>query len=193
MLFVISAPSGAGKSTIAHAMLSAFPELVFSVSATTRTRRAGEREGVDYWFLTMGEFRDRIARGDFVEWEEIYGNLYGTLKTEVDSRLARGEHVLFDIDVKGALSIKKHYPAESVLIFIRPPDLETLRERLRRRGSDAPEIIEQRMSRAGMELACADQFDHRVINDVLARSIPAVAAIIAERTRLHARPIRQST
>lgn len=192
MLFVLSGPSGSGKSTIAHAILAAFPELVFSVSATTRSMRAREREGVDYFFLSEAEFRERIAREEFVEWEEIYGNLYGTLKSEVDRHLARGAHLLFDIDVKGALSIKRHYPAAAVLIFIQPPEPAALRERLVLRGSDTPEIVEQRMTRAEMELGLADRFDHVVVNDNLDRSIPAAERIIAECTRRVADPARHS-
>ena len=137
MLFVLSAPSGSGKSTIARSILQQFDGLAFSVSATTRARRPKETDGKDYFFLSREEFERRIAENGLIEWEEIYGNLYGTLKTEVDRVLADGGHLLFDIDVKGALSIKKRYGARAVLIFIRPPSMDVLRERLVRRGTDS--------------------------------------------------------
>ena len=122
-LVVISAPSGAGKTTIAHEMLKRFPALSFSVSATTRPVRPGEADGVDYFFLTQEEFRRRVATGEFVEWEEIYGNLYGTLKQEIQRAGDEGRALLFDVDVKGALSIKKHFP-NALLIFISPKIVE---------------------------------------------------------------------
>lgn len=178
MLFVLSAPSGSGKSTIARSILQQFDGLAFSVSATTRARRPKETDGKDYFFLSREEFERRIAENGLIEWEEIYGNLYGTLKTEVDRVLADGGHLLFDIDVKGALSIKKRYGARAVLIFIRPPSMDVLRERLVRRGTDSDEVIERRMQRAEWELAQSGSFDHEVINDDLARSVPEVAGIV---------------
>lgn len=179
MLFALSAPSGAGKTTIARSVLRAFPELRFSVSATTRPQRPKERDGRDYFFLTREEFETRVAAGGLVEWEEIYGNFYGTLKSEVDRVLHGGGHMLFDIDVKGALSIKRLYGADAVTIFILPPSLDVLRERLERRGTDSAEVIDRRMQRSAWELEQAVQFDHTVLNDDLARSIPEVSGIIA--------------
>lgn len=179
MLFVLSAPSGAGKTTIARSILREFPELRFSVSATTRGRRPRETDGKDYFFLSRDEFEARVAAGGLVEWEEIYGNLYGTLKSEVDRVLEDGGHMLFDIDVKGALSIKRLYGDAAVTVFILPPSLEVLRQRLEHRGTDDAEVIERRMQRSAWELEQAPLFDHAVLNDDLARSIPEVAAIVA--------------
>ena len=183
MLFVLSAPSGSGKTTIARSILAEFDDLAFSVSATTRPRRPKEEHGRDYFFLTRQEFEARIAEGDLVEWEEIYGNLYGTLKSEVDRVLDAGGHLLFDIDVKGALSLKRLYGERAVLIFIRPPSLDILRERLERRGTDDVAVIDRRMQRAAWELDQAVEFDFTVVNDDLRRSIPEVASLI----RRHAR------
>lgn len=178
MLFALSAPSGAGKTTIARSILRQFPQLRFSVSATTRTQRPREVDGKDYFFLTREEFERRIADGGLVEWEEIYGNLYGTLRSEVDRVLTGGGHMLFDIDVKGALSIKRIYGDDAVTIFILPPGIDVLRERLERRGTDSAEVIDRRMQRAAWELEQAPLFDRTVLNDDLARSIPEVAEIV---------------
>lgn len=179
MLFVLSAPSGAGKTTIARNVLRRFPELRFSVSATTRAQRPRETDGKDYFFLTREQFEQRAADGGLVEWEEIYGNLYGTLKSEVDRVLEEDAHMLFDIDVKGALSIKRLYGADALTIFIRPPSIDVLRERLEKRGTDTAEVIDRRMQRSAWELEQAPLFDHTVLNDDLARSIPEVAGIVA--------------
>jgi guanylate kinase len=176
-LVVISAPSGAGKSTIARAILDAHPTLKFSVSATTRPVRDGEQEGRDYFFLTKEEFRRRIEAGDFVEWEEIYGNYYGTLRQEVDRALEGGRHVLFDIDVKGGLSIRNRYP-ESLLIFIRPPSLQVLRERLRNRKTENDVAVSLRMERVPLEMQLGVGFDYQVVNDDLPRAIAEVSAVV---------------
>jgi guanylate kinase len=179
MLFVLSAPSGAGKTTIARNVLRRFPELRFSVSATAHVQRPRETDGKDYFFLTREQFEQRAADGGLVEWEEIYGNLYGTLKSEVDRVLEEDAHMLFDIDVKGALSIKRLYGADALTIFIRPPSIDVLRERLEKRGTDTAEVIDRRMQRSAWELEQAPLFDHTVLNDDLARSIPEVAGIVA--------------
>lgn len=179
MLFVLSAPSGAGKTTIARSILRQFPSLRFSVSATTRPRRPRETDGKDYFFLSRDEFEARVADGGLVEWEEIYGNLYGTLKSEVDRVLEDGSHMLFDIDVKGALSIKRLYGDAAVTIFILPPSLDVLRQRLEHRGTDSEEVVDRRMQRSAWELEQAPLFDHTVLNDDLARSIPEVAGVVA--------------
>ncbi len=177
-LVVISAPSGAGKSTIAHAILEAHPSLRFSVSATTRPVREGEREGKDYFFLTKEDFRRRIDAGEFVEWEEIYGNFYGTLRQEVDRALGEGRHILFDIDVKGGLSIRARYP-ESLLIFIRPPSIQVLHERLRNRNTESESSVAQRMARVPLEMQLGEGFDHRIVNDDLPRAIAEVNTIVS--------------
>ncbi len=186
MLFVLSAPSGAGKTTIAHAVMAALPELRFSISATTRTRRPREVDGRDYFFLDREEFERRIASGDLVEWEEVFGNLYGTLASEVDRALVQGEHMLFDVDVKGALSLKSRYGDRAVLIFIHPPSMDVLRQRLEHRGTDSEAVILRRLDRAAWEIAQADRFDHQVINDDLHRSIPAVISIVERHSLLSA-------
>jgi guanylate kinase len=178
-LVVISAPSGAGKTTIARTILEAHPTLGFSVSATTRPVREGEQEGRDYFFLTKEEFRRRIGAGDFVEWEEIYGNYYGTLRQEVDRALQGGRHILFDIDVKGGLSIRKRYP-ESLLIFICPPSLRVLHERLRNRKTENEAAVSQRMKRVPLEMRLGATFDHQVVNDDLPRARAEVNAIVSK-------------
>ncbi|MDH7516175.1 MAG: guanylate kinase [Bacteroidota bacterium] len=178
MLFVISAPSGAGKTTIAREILRRFPEFSFSVSATTRPRRPGERDGVDYVFLSPEEFRRRIRENRFVEWEEIFGNFYGTPVEEITRSVREGKHLLFDVDVNGALSIKRAYPERAVLIFIRPPDIATLGERLRGRGAESEETIARRIERAEWELTRAAEFDHVVVNDELDRAVAEVESLI---------------
>ena len=175
---MISAPSGAGKTTIARAVLETHPTLRFSVSATTRAIRDGEQEGRDYFFLTMNEFRRKIDAGDFVEWEEIYGNYYGTLRQEVDRALEGGRHILFDVDVKGGLSIRRRYP-ESLLIFIRPPSFQILDERLRKRKTEDEASVAQRMARVPLEMELGQAFDHQVVNDDLSRTIEEVNAIVS--------------
>ena len=178
-LIVISAPSGSGKTTIAKEILKRYPSLGFSVSATTRAKRLDEVDGRDYFFLTESEFKKRVAAGEFVEWEEMYGNLYGTLKTEVDRALSSGRDLLFDLDVKGGLSIKKQYP-QALLIFIRPPSTETLKERLLKRQTEDEETLRRRLARAQMELELGNAFDYQVVNDELDRAIREVQNVIEQ-------------
>ncbi len=184
MLFVLSAPSGTGKTTIARRLLPKFPALRFSVSATTRPIRQREVEGRDYFFLSHDEFRSEIERGGLIEWEEIFGNLYGSLKCEVDRALESGQHLLFDIDVKGALRIKELYGEHAVLIFILPPGLDILRQRLEKRGTDTREIIEQRLSRAEWELAQVTRFDFHVTNDDLNRAVNEVEKLLSQQMNI---------
>lgn len=176
-IVVIAAPSGAGKTSIAKEILRRNPELRFSISATTRPMRSGEREGKDYFFIGADEFRRRVAAGEFVEWEEIYGNHYGTLQSEVDAAIAQGRHLLFDVDVKGALSIKRKYP-QALLIFISPPSFGVLEERLRARLTEDAATLARRLERVPMELAQAPYFDCRVVNDVLERAVDEVQEIV---------------
>ena len=183
-LIVVSAPSGAGKTTIVRAILDKYPSMLFSVSAATRTKRETEIDGKDYFFLPRQEFERRIRAGELVEWEEIYGNLYGTLKSEVDKTLSGGNAMLFDIDVKGGLSIKRKYPNDSVLIFVKPPSIEILEARLRGRKTEDETTFKKRMDRVAMELGMASQFDYQVVNDDLPTAIVEVDKIVVAHTTL---------
>lgn len=182
-LIVISAPSGSGKTTIARAIMQAFPSIVFSVSATTRPRRGTEVHGKDYYFLSREEFEKRIREGRLIEWEEIYGNLYGTLRSEVDRALENGLTMLFDVDIKGALSIKRQYP-QAVLIFIRPPGLEALNQRLRGRQTEDEETLRRRLERVPLELELGSRCDYQVVNDQLAKAVAEVKQIVRDHTHL---------
>jgi len=186
-LLVISAPSGGGKSTVVRALLRRYPDLLFSVSATTRPRRPSETDGREYFFLSREDFRRKIDRGDLVEWEEIYGDLYGTLRSEVERALAGGRVMLFDVDVKGGLSIKRLYGEKALLIFLRPPSADVLAARLRGRKTEDPEALERRLARVPMELEQGQQFDVQVVNDDLKRAIAEVEAIVTKKTRLNPR------
>jgi guanylate kinase len=168
-LIILAAPSGSGKSTIVkYLMENEDLNLHFSISATSRAPRGTEKNGVEYFFMTPDEFRSHIDAGDFIEYEEVYTDkFYGTLKSQVDAQLAAGENVIFDVDVKGAMSIKKLYGKRALSMFIQPPSIEELRIRLEGRGTDAPEVIEQRLAKAEYELSFADKFDEVVVNDNL--------------------------
>ena len=170
-LIIFSAPSGSGKSTIVQYLMKEHPELrlVFSVSCASRAPRGTERNGIDYFFLSPDEFRQKISKGEFLEYEEVYQDkFYGTLKSQVDSQANRGENVVFDVDVKGGCNIKKYYGNRALSVFIQPPSVEELRRRLLGRATDAPEVIEQRLSKAAYELTFADRFDKVIVNDDLA-------------------------
>ncbi len=177
-LIVISAPSGCGKTTIAQDILRRHPEMLFSVSATTRKKREGEVDGKAYFFLSKEEFEEKLHRNELVEWEQIYGNYYGTLKSEIDKTLNAGTSMLFDVDVKGALSIKKQYPDNAVLIFIEPPSIQILTERLTNRKTEDAETIKRRLDRVPMEMDKGKEFDFRVVNDQLPKAIQDVDTII---------------
>ncbi len=178
-LIVISAPSGAGKTTIAREILKLNPSLEFSISATTRPRRAGEEHGRDYFFLTREEFERRVHAGEFVEWEEIYGNLYGTLKSALDPALGNGHNLLFDVDVKGGLSIKRQYP-EALLIFVEPPSMDVLRLRLENRHTEDAATVARRMERVAMEIETGKAFDRHCVNDDLARAVAEVQTLVQD-------------
>lgn len=177
-LIVVSAPSGSGKTTIAKKILERFPFMKFSVSATTRPKRNGEIDGKDYFFLSREEFEKKIQNGELLEWEEIYGNYYGTLKSVVENALKNGDVLVFDVDVNGALSIKKKFPDDSILIFIKPPNIETLKERLKRRKTESEEQIKKRLERVPMELEKAKYFDYIFVNDNLEDTIKSVTRAI---------------
>ena len=182
-LIVVSAPSGSGKSTIINWLLKEHPELnlCFSISCTSRAPRGTEQNGVEYFFLTPEEFRQRIDNNEFLEYEEVYeGRFYGTLKKQVERQRSKGENVVFDVDVKGGCNIKKYYGDEALSIFIQPPSIEELRRRLEGRGTDTPEVIDQRIERASVELTFADQFDCVVVNDDLATAENETLGIIQE-------------
>ncbi len=169
-LIIFAAPSGSGKSTIINWLMQEHPELNmhFSISCTSRAPRGTEQHGVEYFFLTPEEFRAKIANDEFVEYEEVYADrYYGTLKSQVEKQLEQGENVVFDVDVHGAMNIKKAYGSQAISVFIQPPSIEELRRRLNGRATDAPEVIEQRIERAEYELSFAPKFDTVVVNDDL--------------------------
>jgi len=167
-LVIISAPSGAGKSTIVRHLLGSKLNLEFSVSATTRSPRGAEKNGREYYFLSVDDFRKRIENEDFVEWEEVYRDqLYGTLKSEIDRIWAAGNNVLFDVDVKGGINLKNIFRHEAISIFIMPPSIGELEKRLLKRGTDSQEKIKMRVEKAAEEMKLADMFDNIVVNDRL--------------------------
>jgi len=169
-LLIVSAPSGSGKSTIVNWLMQEHPELklYFSISCTSRAPRGTEQDGVEYFFLTAEEFRKKIENDEFLEYEEVYEDrFYGTLKAQVERQLEAGQNVVFDVDVKGGINIKKFYGDRAMSLFIQPPSIEELRRRLEGRGTDTPEAIESRLAKAEYEMTFAPQFDHIVVNDDL--------------------------
>lgn len=182
-LLIFSAPSGSGKSTIVNWLMQEHPELrlAFSISCTSRAPRGTEQNGVEYFFLTPEEFREKINANEFLEYEEVYQDrYYGTLKSQVENQLSAGDTVIFDVDVKGGVNIKKFYGDRAMSIFVQPPSVEELRKRLNGRGTDAPEVIEQRLARASYELTFAPQFDHVVVNDDLEKAEQEVYRLVKE-------------
>ena len=177
-LIVFSAPSGTGKSTIAGKVLERITSLSFSVSATTRQKRPGEEHGIHYYFLDRQDFEERIKHGGFIDYEYFFGNYFGTLLDRTREAIDSGRHLLFDLDVKGALNLKKLFPANALLIFIRPPDIESLRDRLIKRGGEQQPDLCERLDRAELELGYAEQFDVIVVNDNLDRAVEEVTEII---------------
>lgn len=172
-LIIFSAPSGSGKSTLVNYLMEQHPELqlAFSISCTSRAPRGKEQNGVEYFFLSPEEFKKKIANDEFLEYEEVYEDrFYGTLKSQVEVQSQAGQNVVFDVDVKGGVNIKKHYGSRALSVFIQPPSVEELRNRLVGRATDAPEVIEQRLNRAEYELSFADKFDRIVINDDLEKA-----------------------
>ncbi len=176
-IIVVSAPSGAGKTTIVKNILNVFPDIKFSVSATTRKKRVNETHGVEYFFLSQDEFLKKIEKNEFVEWEKVYDYYYGTLKSFIEDSINSGTSVLLELEVKGALNIKKLFP-ESVLIYIMPPSFEELKNRLINRKTETEEDLEKRLKRAEMELNLKDNFDYIVINNKLENAISEVKEIV---------------
>jgi guanylate kinase len=176
-IIAVSAPSGTGKTTILKSILKDFPELVFSVSATTRKKRDFEKEGVDYFFLTEEEFENKIKNNEFVEWEKFYDYYYGTYKSFIEDNVSSGRSVIAEVDVKGALSLKRIYP-ESVLIYIVPPSLEELESRLKKRNTENEDEFRKRIERAKMELSQKDKFDCFIENDELEKAISDTESLI---------------
>lgn len=177
-LFAITAPSGGGKTSIINVILQRHPDFEFSISATTRHIREGEVNGREYFFLSKEEFSSLIANDELVEHEQLYTDFYGTLKREVDRALRAGHSMIFDVDVKGALSIQNKYPNDTVLIFIMPPSVEILEQRLRNRKTESEEKIQRRLERVRMELEIGKTFPHIVVNDDLQRAADSVETII---------------
>ncbi|MCB9081490.1 MAG: guanylate kinase [Lewinellaceae bacterium] len=178
-LIIFTAPSGAGKTTIVRHLLQVFPELAFSVSATTRAPRPHEEEGRDYYFLSAERFQQRIAEGAFVEWEEVYpGRYYGTLHEELERLWKRGKSIIFDIEVKGATRLKKAYPTNSLAIFVKPPSKETLFERLRNRATEDAESLHRRMERAEEELGYENNFDYILVNNRLPETLEEAERVV---------------
>ena len=176
-LFVISGPSGAGKGTLLAELRKQRPDLGVTVSATTRSPRPGEVDGTSYYFLSDEEFRRRIAAGEFVEWAEVHGHLYGTLVSEVKRLLAKGHSLVLEIDVQGALNVRKVYP-DAVLVFIEPPSLQVLEERLRGRGTEDEASIELRLKNARHEMELADQYDVRIVNNTVDRAAQELGSVM---------------
>lgn len=187
-LIIFSAPSGSGKSTIINYLLKQGLNLAFSISATSRPPRGAERHGVEYFFLSPEEFRAKIEAGEFLEYEEVYpGRFYGTLKSQVEVQSAQGQTVIFDVDVKGGVNIKEYYGERALSIFIQPPSVESLRQRLEQRGTDAPEVIADRIRRAEFELGFASRFDVVIVNDVLeqaeAKALEVIQKFLSDEVR----------
>lgn len=178
-MIVISAPSGAGKTTIVKHLLSEKFNLAFSISATSREKRENEIHEKDYYFLSSEDFKNRIRKDEFIEWEEVYSNrFYGTLKSEVDRIWENNQHVIFDVDVKGGISIKKLYQEKALSIFVKPPSVKELKNRLVNRSTDSNEEIEIRINKAEYELSFADQFDYVLINDDLEKAKNEIEEVV---------------
>ncbi len=176
-IFAISAPSGTGKTTIVKQILNEIPNLVYSVSATTRSKRNNEKNGEDYFFISEEEFLEKVKNNEFVEWQKVYDYYYGTFRSIIDDNINSGKNIIAEVDVKGALSLKKIYP-EAILIFISPPSFEELVERLKRRKTETETDLQKRIERAKMELSQKDRFDYLVINKDLKNAVLETKTLI---------------
>jgi len=180
-LFIFSAPSGSGKTTIVRNLLAKYSNLEFSISACSRAMRSGEVHGHDYYFLTPEDFQKKIENNEFVEWEEVYpGSYYGTLKSELERIWAKGNHVVFDVDVKGGINLKKQFGSRALAIFIMPPSVEALSLRLELRGTETPESLSKRVGKAMEEMSYAKDFDAIIINDNLEMAISEAEQLVLE-------------
>ena len=182
-MLIVSAPSGSGKSTIVQWLMKEHPELrlYFSISCTSRAPRGSEQNGVEYFFLTPEEFKSKIQNDEFLEYEEVYQDrFYGTLKQQVENQRNQGQNVVFDVDVKGGVNIKRYYGDEALSLFIQPPSVAELRRRLEGRGTDSAEAIEQRLAKAEYELTFAPQFDHVIVNDDLEKAKQETLDIVSQ-------------
>ncbi len=180
-LIIFSAPSGAGKSTLVHYLLSRFTDFEFSISATSRKPRGTERDGVDYYYLSATEFRQRIENNEFIEYEEVYPDcFYGTLRSEIDRISMKGKDIIFDVDVIGGLNIKKQFGDRALSVFIVPPGIDELRQRLIKRATDSEEMIAKRVAKAEFEMGFAPEFDVVIVNDILERAKEETEKIIGK-------------
>jgi len=178
-MIIVSAPSGAGKTTVVHHLLKQDLGLEFSVSACSREKRIDEVDGIDYYFIPVEVFKNKIRNDEFVEWEEVYpGQFYGTLRSEIERIRAKGSHVIFDVDVIGGLNLKRKFTEGSLAVFIMPPSIEVLEKRLARRSSDSDESIRKRMEKAKKEISYSSQFDVVIVNDVLETALEEAAQTV---------------
>ena len=178
---IFCAPSGAGKTTIVHHLLSKLDELVFSVSACSREKRKGEVDGEDYHFLSVQEFKNKIDNNEFIEWEEVYkDNFYGTLSTEIERIWKLNKHVIFDVDVEGGMNLKKHFGDRALAIFVKPPSIQHLENRLKSRKTETPESIARRIGKAEVELSYADKFDFILLNDDLEKAFAEAETVVKD-------------
>lgn len=180
-VIVFSAPSGSGKSTLVNYLIERGLNLHFSISATSRPPRGTEQHGVEYFFLTPQEFRQRIEAGEFLEHEEVYPDrFYGTLRSQVDAQLAEGDNVICDVDVVGGINIKRHYGERCLSVFIQPPSVDVLRQRLESRGTETPDAIQMRLDKAAYEMSFAPQFDTIIVNDDLSTAQADIYRVVSE-------------